>query len=190
MNADDSKNRCGWCGKDPLYVKYHDEEWGTLVTDDRIMFEFIVLESSQAGLSWITILRKRENYRKAFANFDPVKISKFGEHDIARLMNDSGIIRNKSKITCTISNALCFIEIQKEFGTFCNYLKRFFPHGEPIVNHWEKLEQIPCTSSQSDEISKDMKKRGFKFFGSTICYSHLQATGWINDHLTSCFRRK
>lgn len=181
--------RCDWCGTDPLYVKYHDEEWGVEVNDDKTMFEFLVLESAQAGLSWITILRKRENYRKAFHNFDVKKVAAMTENDVERLMQDSGIIRNRLKIKSTISNAQHFIEIQKEFGSFCTYLKGFLPEGKPIINHWKTIKEIPVSNEASDMISKDMKKRGFKFFGSTICYAHLQATGYVNDHLVSCFCR-
>jgi len=178
--------RCNWCGDDPLYVKYHDEEWGRLVEDDRKMFEFLVLESAQAGLSWITILRKRENYRKAFAKFDAKKVAQFDAADVERLMNDPGIVRNRLKINATISNARCFLAIQKEFGSFCAYLRNFLPNGKPIVNRWKTIEEIPPRTELSDTISKDMKRRGFKFFGSTICYAHLQATGLVNDHLLGC----
>ncbi len=177
--------RCNWCGSDPLYMKYHDEEWGKIVHDDQKMFEFLVLESSQAGLSWITILRKRENYRKAFAGFNAETISKFTEKDVDNFMQNEGIIRNRNKIQSTITNARHFLEIQKEFGSFCNYLKTFF-HEIPIINHWKTLKEIPASSPISDAISKDMKKRGFKFFGTTICYAHLQAVGYINDHLEDC----
>jgi DNA-3-methyladenine glycosylase I len=178
--------RCEWCGNDPLYVKYHDEEWGKPVHDDRTMFEFLILEGAQAGLSWITILRKRENYRNAFAGFNPKKVATFTEIDEERLMNDAGIIRNRRKIKAAISNAKLFLEIQKEFGSFCNYLWGFLPQGKPIVNHYDSWKNIPPTSELSDKISADMKKRGFKFFGSTICYSHLQATGLVNDHIDGC----
>ncbi len=178
--------RCGWCGDDPLYVSYHDEEWGRLVEDDKKMFEFLVLESAQAGLSWITILRKRENYRKAFANFDPKKVAKFADADVERLMNDPGIVRNRLKIAAAISNARCFLAVQKEFGSFCAFLRKFLPDGKPIVNRWKSLDEIPPRTEISDAISKDMKRRGFKFFGTTICYAHLQATGLVNDHLVGC----
>lgn len=178
--------RCEWCGNDPLYVKYHDEEWGKPVYCDRTMFEFLILEGAQAGLSWITILRKRKNYRNAFADFDPKKVAKFVEEDVERLMNDSGIVRNRRKIEAAISNAKLLLDIQKEFGSFCNYLWGFLPNGKPIVNHYDSCQSIPPTSELSDRISADMKKRGFKFFGSTICYSHLQATGLINDHIDGC----
>jgi len=182
--------RCDWCGDDPLYVKYHDEEWGRLVEDDKKMFEFLVLESAQAGLSWITILRKRENYRKAFAKFDAKKVAKFGDADVERLMNDPGIVRNRLKINAAISNAQCFLAIQKEFGSFCTYLRNFLPKGQPIINRWKTIEEIPPRTELSDTISKDMKRRGFKFFGSTICYAHLQATGFVNDHLLGCPARR
>jgi len=187
MEQNIDKQRCGWCGTDPLYVKYHDEEWGREVTDDHMMFEFLVLESSQAGLSWSTILKKRENYREAFADFDAWKVAQFTSEDVERLMLNSGIIRNKLKITSTISNARCFLEVQKEFGSFCSYLKSFLSGGKIIVNHWKTLDQVPASTELSDVISKDMKKRGFKFFGTTICYAHLQAVGYVNDHLDSCF---
>lgn len=178
--------RCGWAGTDELYVKYHDEEWGKPVDDDKILFEFLVLESAQAGLSWITILKKREGYRKAFHNFDVKKVAEMASNDIERLMNFDGIIKNRLKINSTISNAKLFMIIQKEFGSFFNYTLSFFPNRQPIVNHFKSLSEIPATSPQSDAMSKDMKKRGFKFFGSTICYAHLQATGFINDHLEGC----
>lgn len=185
----DKKIRCGWCSTDPVYIKYHDEEWGQLVTDDHTMFEFLVLESSQAGLSWITILKKRENYRKAFCNFEVEKVARMTDEDIQRLMADEGIIRNLNKIKSTISNARCYIEVQKEFGSFCTYLSSFLPDGKPIVNHWKTLSEVPASTSLSDAISKDMKKRGFKFFGTTICYAHLQAVGYVNDHLVDCHFR-
>ncbi len=178
--------RCGWAGTDELYIKYHDEEWGRLVTDDRTLFEFLVLESAQAGLAWITILRKREGYRKAFHNFDVQKVAKMTSEDVDRLMQFDGIIRNRLKITSTINNAKLFMDIQKEFGSFYRYTLSFFPDGKPVVNRFTTLSQIPATSPESDAMSKDMKKRGFKFFGSTICYAHLQATGFVNDHLEGC----
>ncbi|MDR2762454.1 MAG: DNA-3-methyladenine glycosylase I [Planctomycetaceae bacterium] len=182
--------RCGWCGVDPIYIRYHDEEWGREINDDKKMFEFLVLEGAQAGLSWLTILKKRENYRKAFANFDVNKVAKFTEKKVESLMQNSGIIRNRNKIVSTISNAKCFLKVQKEFGSFCQYLKSFLPDGKPIVNNWKTLKELPATSPLSDEISKDMKKRGFKFFGSTICYAHLQAVGYVNDHLVDCHCRQ
>lgn len=179
--------RCGWAGTDELYIKYHDEEWGKLVTDDNILFEFLVLESAQAGLSWITILRKREGYRKAFHGFDVKKVAQMTPEDIERLMQFDGIVKNRLKIKSTINNAKLFMDIQEEFGSFYNYTLSFFPDGKPIVNDFKTLSQIPATSPESDAMSKDMKKRGFKFFGSTICYAHLQAAGFINDHLEGCF---
>lgn len=179
-------SRCPWCGDDPLYVKYHDEEWGRLVTDDHILFEFLTLESAQAGLAWITILRKREGYREAFHNFDVEKVAAMTEEDVERLMKFDGIVKNRRKIQSAISNARLFIEIQKEFGAFFNYLRSVF-HGDfPVVNHPATMADIPVTSPESDAIAKDMKKRGFKFFGSTICYAHLQATGFVDDHLNDC----
>ncbi|MDR1484625.1 MAG: DNA-3-methyladenine glycosylase I [Planctomycetaceae bacterium] len=181
--------RCGWCGEDELYVRYHDEEWGREINDDNKMFEFIVLEGAQAGLSWITILKKRENYRKAFAGFDVQKVAKFTDKKVETLMQNTGIIRNRNKIKSTISNAQCFIKIQKEFGSFCNYMKSFLPDQKPIINHWKTLKEIPASTTLSDKISNDMKKRGFKFFGSTICYAHLQAVGYVNDHLIDCHCR-
>lgn len=175
--------RCKWCGTDPLYVKYHDEEWGREVHDDKTLFEFLVLESAQAGLSWITILRRRETYRKAFADFDVEKVAAFNETDVERLMQDAGIIRNRLKVLSTITNAQLFIAIQKEFGSFDKYLYSFMPGGKSI-NNTDNL--VPAATPISDAISKDMKKRGFKFFGTTICYAHMQATGMVNDHATNC----
>ncbi|MDR1339193.1 MAG: DNA-3-methyladenine glycosylase I [Prevotellaceae bacterium] len=190
MNETDDIRRCGWCGKDPVYVRYHDEEWGREINDDGKMFEFLVLESAQAGLSWLTILRRRENYRKAFAGFDVHKVAQFTEKDVEILMQDSGIIRNRNKIESTVSNARHFLEVQKEFGSFCQYLKSFLPEGKPVINHWKTLSEIPASTPLSEAVSRDMKKRGFKFFGSTICYAHLQAVGYVNDHLTDCHCRK
>lgn len=181
--------RCTWAGSDPLYIKYHDEEWGKPVYDDKILFEFLILEGAQAGLSWITILRRRENYRKAFANFEVHKVAAFTEKDVERLMNDEGIIRNRLKVNGAITNARLFIEIQQEFGSFSKYMWSFVPHGKPILNHIEKMSDVPPRTELSDRISKDMKKRGFKFFGTTICYAHMQATGMVNDHLLNCCAR-
>jgi len=178
--------RCSWCGTDELYTKYHDEEWGKTIHDDETLFEFLVLESAQAGLSWITILRRRENYRKTFADFNVQKVAAFTEKDVERLMQDAGIIRNRLKILSTITNAQHFIEVQKEFGSFDKYLYSFMPDGKPINN---LSGSTPASTPISDAISKDMKKRGFKFFGTTICYAHMQATGMVNDHLVGCFRR-
>ncbi|MDB5016217.1 MAG: DNA-3-methyladenine glycosylase [Mucilaginibacter sp.] len=175
--------RCTWPGSDPLYIKYHDEEWGKEVHDDKKLFEFLILESAQAGLSWITILRRRAGYRKAFADFDVKKVAAFDADDVERLMNDAGIIRNRLKVLSAISNAKLFIEVQKEFGSFDKYLYSFMPDGKPIIN---QPGSIPASTPISDAISKDMKKRGFKFFGTTICYAHMQATGMVNDHLADC----
>ncbi|CAA0082750.1 DNA-3-methyladenine glycosylase 1 [Zhongshania aliphaticivorans] len=180
---------CPWCLASPNYVKYHDEEWGIPSDDEQILFEFLVLESAQAGLSWLTILNKREGYRKAFANFDPHKIIKFDDASIASLINTPEIIRNRLKIKSTITNAKHFLEIQKEYGSFARYMWSYFDN-KPIQNNWKTLADVPATSYQSDLISKDMKKIGFKFFGSTICYAYLQALGFVNDHLISCPRHK
>lgn len=182
--------RCGWCGTDRLYVEYHDREWGKLVTDDKKLFEFLVLESAQAGLSWITILRKREGYRKAFCDFDVERVARMTDEDVERLMQFDGIVKNRLKIKSTITNARLFIDIQKEFGSFYDYTLSFFPNRKSIVNIVRSLREIPASSPESDAMSKDMKKRGFKFFGTTICYAHLQAAGFINDHLADCICRR
>ena len=179
----DNKKRCAWCGTDPLYMKYHDEEWGKVVHDDETLFEFLVLESAQAGLSWITILRRRENYRQAFAGFDVQNVAALQPPDVERLMQDEGIIRNRLKITTTITNAQNFIKVQQEFGSFKNYLYSFMPDGKPINN---EVSHTPVRTEISDAISKDMKKRGLKFFGTTICYAYMQATGMVNDHVEGC----
>ena len=181
--------RCTWCGSDPLYIKYHDEEWGKPVYDDKTLFEFLILEGAQAGLSWITILRRRESYRKAFADFDVEKVAKFDEKDVERLMQDEGIIRNRLKVNGAITNAKLFIGIQQEFGSFSDYIWGFLPDKKPILNQVEKMGDVPARTEISDRISKDMKKRGFKFFGTTICYAHMQATGMVNDHLINCIAR-
>lgn len=189
MNANIEQVRCSWCGTDPLYVKYHDEEWGKPVYDDPTLFEFLILESAQAGLSWITVLRKRENYREAFANFDVQKVAAFTDEDVERLMQNSGIIRNRQKITAAIGNAKLFIKIQEEFGSFSDYIWGFLPGKKPIVNQWNDHRSTPARTELSDKISADMKRRGFKFFGTTICYAHMQATGMVNDHLADCIAR-
>lgn len=178
--------RCGWTGTDELYVKYHDEEWGKFVNNDQTLFEFMILEGAQAGLSWITILKKRENYRRAFLQFDVNKVAKMSDVDIDKLMHFDGIVKNRLKIKSAINNAKLFINIQKEFGSFGNYILSFFPNNKPINNSVKSLAQLPVSSTQSDAISKDMKKRGFTFFGTTICYAFLQATGFVNDHLDNC----
>ncbi|NLY55911.1 MAG: DNA-3-methyladenine glycosylase I [Firmicutes bacterium] len=180
--------RCDWCLGDELYIKYHDEEWGVPVHDDRTHFEFLVLESMQSGLSWLTILRKRENFRRAFAGFDPVQVARFDEAKIAELLADPGIIRNRRKIEAAINNARRFLEIQHEFGSFDNYIWGF-TDGRVITNHYESIVELPARSALSDEISKDLHRRGFKFLGSVTVYAHLQATGIINDHLAKCFRK-
>ncbi|WP_240206658.1 DNA-3-methyladenine glycosylase I [Vibrio sp. CyArs1] len=182
--------RCPWLDETkPDYVEYHDKEWGVPVLDDQTMFEYLVLESAQAGLSWYTILKRREGYRNAFANFDVEKVARFTQEDERRLREDSGIIRNKLKISSTITNAQHFIEIQEEFGSFCNYIWSFVDN-KVLVTSPKTLEDYPATSEVSDRLSKDLKKRGFKFVGSTIIYAHLQAAGLINDHSVSCYRRQ
>lgn len=180
------KIRCGWCGTDPLYQKYHDEEWGRPVYEDQKIFEFLVLESFQAGLSWITILRKRENFRIAFDDFDYHKIAIYTEDKVEALMQDAGIIRNRLKILATINNAQRFIEIQKEFGTFSKYIWGFVG-GKPLENTRKSLKDIPSTTNISDSLAKDLKKRGFKFMGSTVVYAHMQASGMVNDHIDDCW---
>ncbi|MDC7997192.1 DNA-3-methyladenine glycosylase I [Gilvibacter sediminis] len=185
----DKINRCSWCGDDPLYVDYHDKEWGTPVYDDATLFEFLILETFQAGLSWITVLRKRENFRRAFDNFDYQKIAQYSENKIQELLLDPGIIRNKLKVRATVSNAQAFMKVQEEFGSFSKYIWGF-TGGKPIVNSFEKLSEVPANTPLSDKISKDLKKRGFKFVGTTVVYAHMQATGMVNDHITSCFRYK
>lgn len=181
--------RCDWCGNDPLYVEYHDTEWGVPVYDDKVLFEFLILEGAQAGLSWITVLKKREAYRKAYDNFDPEKVAKYDENKIQELLQNSGIIRNKLKIRASINNAQQFLEVRKEFGSFSKYIWAFVD-GKPIVNHFKTTSEIPATTPLSDQISKDLKKRGFKFVGSTIIYAHMQATGMVNDHIIDCPRHK
>ncbi len=182
--------RCPWVDwTKPDYVEYHDKEWGVPVYDDRLIFEFLSLESAQAGLSWYTVLKKRENYRIAFENFEPKKVAKFDQARIEKLLLNPGIIRNRLKIESTINNAYRFLEVQKAFGSFAKYIWGFVG-GKPIVNNIQKFSDYPATSPESDALSKDLKKRGFKFMGSTICYAHMQATGMVNDHSLDCFRRK
>lgn len=180
--------RCEW-PKNDLAIKYHDEEWGVPLHDERALFEFIVLEGAQAGLSWDTILRKREAYREAFDNFDVEKVSRYAERKIAQLLQNEGIIRNRLKVNSAVTNAKAFLRVRDEFGSFDKYIWAFVD-GKPIVNRWSESSQIPATSKVSDRISKDMKQRGFSFVGSTIIYAHMQATGMVNDHLVSCFRYK
>lgn len=181
------KQRCEWCGSEPLYVEYHDQEWGVPVHDDRKLFEMLILEGAQAGLNWLTILKKRENYRKAFDNFDAKKIAKYDKGKVAKLLADAGIVRNRLKIAATIQNAHAFLEIQKEFGSFERYLWQFVS-GKPKINHWKNLKEIPPKTAESDAMSKDLKNRGFSFVGSTICYAFMQAVGMVNDHVITCWR--
>jgi DNA-3-methyladenine glycosylase I len=177
--------RCGWCKYD-LMKEYHDKEWGVPVHDDRLLFEFLILEGAQAGLSWSTILNKRENYRKAFHDFDIVKVAKYGARDTARLLGDAGIVRNKLKIAAAINNARMFLKVREEFGTFDAYIWRFV-EGKPIQNAYKIMKEVPATTKESDAMSKDLKQRGFKFIGSTVCYAHMQATGMVNDQVVTCF---
>ena len=185
--AEDSKIRCPWCEGSELYRRYHDEEWGVPVHDDRKHFEFLVLESAQAGLSWLTILKKRQNYRRAYRDFEPAVVAGFGAREVERMLKDAGIVRNRLKIESSINNAKRFLEIQEEFGSFDRYLWGFVG-ARPVVNRWKTLSEIPANTELSDRISKDLKTRGMRFVGSTIIYAHLQAVGIVNDHLTGCFR--
>ncbi|MDG2176704.1 MAG: DNA-3-methyladenine glycosylase I [Gammaproteobacteria bacterium] len=182
-----SDKRCTWAGNDPLYQKYHDKEWGVPLHSDKKLFEFLVLEGMQAGLSWITVLKKREAFRKAFDGFDFNKVANYGKPKIKALLNNSDIIRNRLKINATVTNAQAFIRVRKEFGTFNNYIWGFVDH-RPLQNSWKSLKQLPAKTELAETISKDLKKRGFSFVGPTIVYSHMQATGMINDHTTDCFR--
>jgi len=181
------KIRCGWCGTDPLYRAYHDEEWGVPVHDDRRLFEFLVLEGAQAGLSWLTILKKRDHYRQAFHDFACERIARYGQPDIARLLADSGIVRNRLKIESAIKNARGVLHIQEEYGSLAAFLWRYVD-GRPIQNGWRRPEEVPARTALSDCLSRDLKKRGFNFVGSTICYAFMQAVGMVNDHTTDCFR--
>jgi DNA-3-methyladenine glycosylase I len=181
------KQRCPWAGDDPLCIAYHDDEWGVPSHDDRHLFEMLNLEGAQAGLSWITILRKRENYRRAFASWDATKIARFGEKDFARLMADAGIVRNRLKIRATIGNAGAFLTVRNEFGSFDRYLWQFV-NGAPIQNRRRAMRDVPASTPEADAMSRDLKRRGFRFIGSTICYAFMQAVGMVNDHIVSCFR--
>ncbi len=184
----DGKARCHWASPDdPVYTVYHDKEWGVPVHDDRRLFEFLILEGAQAGLSWSTILHKRDNYRRAFHRFDPKKVARYTARDVARLMKDAGIVRNRLKINSAISNAQAFLAVQKEFGSFDEYIWSFVG-GKPLLNRWRSRGQVPASTEISDAMSKDLKKRGFRFVGSTICYAFMQATGMVNDHGLHCFR--
>lgn len=182
----ESLTRCVWCGTDELYTKYHDEEWGKHTDNEKTLFEFLILEAAQAGLSWITILRRREHYRRLFADFDVEKVANFSEETIESILLDPGVIRHRGKITSAVSNAKIFMDIQKEFGSFYAYLYSFMPENKSLAISYSSHGQIPATSPQSDAISKDLKKRGIKFFGSTICYAYMQAVGMVNDHVLSC----
>lgn len=181
--------RCDWCGSDPLYQRYHDDEWGVPVFDDPKLFEFLILEGAQAGLSWITILKRREGYRNAFANLEAEKVARFSPKKIQSLMGDAGIIRNRLKIESAVGNAKAFLKIQKEFGSFSDY-QWAFVGGKPIRNRWRSLAELPAQTDESTAFSKDLKKRGFKFVGPTIVYAHMQAVGMVNDHIVGCFRHK
>ena len=181
------QTRCTWAGDDPLYIHYHDTEWGVPVYEDRKLFEFLVLESFQAGLSWITVLKKRENFRKAFDNFDYKKIANYDAEKLESLLQDKGIIRNRLKVKATINNAKVFLKIQEEYGSFAHYIWGFLD-GKPLQNIWETDAEVPARTPLSDRIAKDLKSKGFQFVGSTIVYAHMQATGMVNDHITSCFR--
>ena len=183
------KNRCFWVSKDALYIDYHDKEWGVPVFDDAVLFEFLILETFQAGLSWITILKKREHFKEAFDNFDYQKIAKYDTSKYEELLQNSGIIRNKLKIKSAITNAQLFMEVQKEFGSFANYFWEF-TKGKPIINVFKSKDEVPATTPLSDKMSKDLKKRGFKFVGSTVMYAYMQSMGMVNDHTTDCFRYK
>lgn len=187
MTTDISPVRCVWAGTDPLYCDYHDREWGVAVHDDRLLFEFLTLEGAQAGLSWITILRKRQAYRQAFAQFDPAAVASFDQAKVAELLANPGIVRNRLKVASTISNAAAFLKVQEEFGSFDAYLWRFV-EGRPIQNSWKCMKEVPASTPVSDALSCDLKKRGFRFVGSTICYAMMQAVGMVNDHTVDCFR--
>lgn len=181
------RTRCGWCGDDPLYVAYHDDEWGVPVRDDRTLFEFLILEGAQAGLSWSTILKKRDGYRRAFDGFDPELVARYGAPKVASLLADAGIVRNRLKVASAIGNARAFLAVQEEKGSFSDYIWSFV-EGRPVQNRWRSLDQLPARTPLAEAISKDLKKRGFRFVGPTIVYAHMQATGMVNDHLVGCFR--
>ncbi|HEX7021701.1 MAG TPA: DNA-3-methyladenine glycosylase I [Trueperaceae bacterium] len=182
-------HRCAWVTPDPLYVRYHDTEWGVPVHDERTLFEFLTLESFQAGLSWLTVLRKRENFRQAFANFDPAVVAQFGEREMAALQEDAGIIRNRQKIRAAVINARAFLGVQEAFGSFDRYVWQFVD-GAPVQNQWRHRSEIPATTPIAEALSKDLKRRGFCFVGPTVCYAHMQATGMVNDHTLDCFRHR
>lgn len=187
LSGSQNKLRCQWCQSSDLYVVYHDEEWGVPTYDDRRLFEFLVLEGAQAGLSWSTILNKRESYRAAFSNFDPVRVARFRPERVEKLLLNPGIVRNRKKIESTVDNARAFLKLQEQFGSFSNYQWRFVD-GRPIVNRWRHMRDVPAETKISDQFSKDLRARGFRFVGSTIIYAHMQAVGMVNDHLVTCFR--
>ena len=189
MSPVTERKRCAWAGTDPRYVAYHDEEWGVPLHDDRVLFEFLVLEGAQAGLSWSTILRKRDAYRRAFDRFDPEKVARYNKRKISTLLADAGIVRNRAKIESAIKNAKAFLEVQEQFGSFDAYQWRFVD-GRPLQNRWRSVRDVPAHTGQSDTMSKDLKSRGFSFVGSTIIYAHMQAVGMVNDHLVDCFRHR
>ncbi len=179
--------RCQWTGDDPLYCDYHDKEWGVPSFDDRHLFEMLILEGAQAGLSWITILKKRENYRRAFDHFDAEKIARYDQARVEELLQNPGIVRNRLKVNATVQNARCYLAVRQEYGAFSDYIWQFV-EGQPVINQWQTLKEVPVTTAASDAMSKALKKRGFKFVGSTICYAYMQAVGMVNDHVTDCFR--
>ena len=185
----DSLERCGWCQGSALYQHYHDHEWGVPLHDDQRLFEFLILEGAQAGLSWITILNKREHYRRVYDNFDPQRVAQYGADKVAELLADPGIVRNRLKVEASIANAQAFIEVQREFGSFDRYIWSFVDH-RTLLNRWASLAEVPASTPQSETMSKALKKRGFRFVGPTICYAFMQATGMVNDHLTGCFRHQ
>jgi DNA-3-methyladenine glycosylase I len=187
MDTSETRTRCAWAGSDPLYQAYHDQEWGVPVHDDRLLFEFLTLEGAQAGLSWITILRKRAAYRTAFAGFDPEAVARFDEVKTAELLTNPGIVRNRLKVASAVTNARAFLKVQEEFGSFTAYQWRFVD-GQPIRNTWKSIREVPASTPVSDALSKDLKRRGFRFVGTTICYAHMQAIGMVNDHTVDCFR--
>ncbi len=189
MSKKNSRERCSWCGEHELYVAYHDLEWGVPLHDDQQLFEFLILEGAQAGLSWLTILKKRDAYRKAYYQFDPEKVSRFNSRSIERLMNNPGIVRNRLKIEASISNARAFLEVQDEFESFDNFIWQYADH-QPRQNHWRRLKDIPALTNESIQMSKDLQQRGFRFVGPTICYAFMQAVGMVNDHVVGCFRHK
>ena len=183
------QKRCSWCGKDALYVAYHDQEWGVPLHDEQKLFEFLILEGAQAGLSWLTILKKRDAYRKAYYQFDIEKVARFNSRSIERLMNNSGIVRNRLKIEASINNARAFLEVQNEFGSFDKFIWQYVDH-QPIQNQWKRLRNIPTSTRESEQMSEDLRQRGFRFVGPTICYAYMQAVGMVNDHIVDCFRHK